>query len=82
MSVIYPLPAALTPRRMIFWRQWSLQIYEFVKRARNDYYARFIEVARGYEFSQYQTLRTIELYHNSQFETGKKGSLKRGKTVP
>jgi hypothetical protein len=54
-------------------------IYEFVKQARDDYYSKEIEVVPGYEFSQYKTLRTIELYHNSRFESGKKDSLKREK---
>jgi hypothetical protein len=34
-------------------------IYEFVKQARDDYFSRYIEVVPGYEFSQYETLRTI-----------------------
>jgi hypothetical protein len=38
-----------------------------------------IEVVPGYEFSQYETLRTIELYHGSKFKTGSKDSLKREK---
>ena len=54
-------------------------IYEFVKQARDDYYAKSIEVVPGYEFSQYETLRTIELYHNSKFKSGSKDSLKREK---
>jgi hypothetical protein len=45
-------------------------IYEFVKEQRDRYRSDTIEVAEGYDFSQYQTLRTIELYHNSKFETG------------
>ena len=40
-------------------------IYEFVKIARDEYYSRTIEVIPGYEFSQHETLRTIELF---QFE--------------
>jgi hypothetical protein len=36
--------------------------YEFVKQAHDDYYSKVIKVAPGYEFSQYETLRTIELY--------------------
>ena len=45
-------------------------IYDFVKTQRTNYRTQTIEVAEGYEFSQYQTLRTIELYHNSKFTTG------------
>jgi hypothetical protein len=36
-------------------------IYEFVKQQRDNYRSQTIEIAEGYEFSQYQTLRTIEL---------------------
>jgi hypothetical protein len=50
-------------------------IYEFVKEPRDNYRSQTIEIADGYEFSQYQTLRTIELYHNSKFETGNKDSV-------
>jgi hypothetical protein len=34
----------------------------------------------GYEFSQYETPRTIELYHNIKFKSGNKDSLKREKS--
>ena len=54
-------------------------IYEFVKEQRNDYRSLLIEITEGYEYSQYQTLRLIELYHNSKFETGNKDSLGREK---
>jgi len=54
-------------------------IYDFVKTQRDNYRSQTIEIAEGYEYSQYQTLRTIELYHNSKFETGKFDSLKREK---
>jgi hypothetical protein len=54
-------------------------IYEFVKEQRENYRSRTIEITEGYDFSQYQTLRTIELYHNSKFETGNKDSLLREK---
>jgi hypothetical protein len=36
-------------------------IYEFVKVASDEYYSRTIEVIPGYEFSQHETLKTIEL---------------------
>ena len=36
-------------------------------------------MAEGYDFSQYGTLRTIELYHNSRFLSGNKDSLGREK---
>jgi hypothetical protein len=52
-------------------------IYDFVKQQRDNYRSQTIEITDGYEFSQYQTLRTIELYHNSKFTTGGKDSLGR-----
>jgi hypothetical protein len=54
-------------------------IFDFVKDQRTQYRAYTIEIADGYDYSQYQTLRTIELYHNSKFETGNKDSLGREK---
>jgi hypothetical protein len=54
-------------------------IYEFVKEQRDNYRSLTIEIADGYEFSQYQTLQAIDLYHNSKFETGNKDSLGRKK---
>ena len=47
-------------------------IYEFVKSQRDSYRSDTIEITDGYEFSQYETLRTIELYHNSKFLSGNK----------
>jgi len=43
----------------------------FVKEAREYYRSDQIEIVDGYQFSQYLTLRTIDLYSNSQFETGR-----------
>jgi hypothetical protein len=54
-------------------------IFDFVKEQRTNYRSRTIEIADGYEYSQYLTLRTIELYHNSKFTTGNTDSLKREK---
>jgi hypothetical protein len=54
-------------------------IFDFVKEQRNNYRTHTIEIADGYEYSQYERLRTIELYHNSKFLTGNKDSLKREK---
>src|ERR1700749_2135511 len=54
-------------------------IFEYVKEQRTAYRSYTIEIADGYDFSQYQTLRTIELYHNSKFLTGNQDSLKRKK---
>jgi hypothetical protein len=42
-----------------------------VKEARDCYRSDQIEIVDGYQFSQYLTLRTIDLYSNSQFETGR-----------
>lgn len=42
-------------------------IYELVQKARDDFYSRTLKVVPGYEFSRYETLRTIDLYHNSHF---------------
>jgi hypothetical protein len=39
-------------------------IYEFVKQQRDDYRTETVEVAEACEFNQYETLNTIELYHN------------------
>lgn len=54
-------------------------IYDFVKSQRDNYRSQTIEITDGYEFSQYQTLRTIELYHNSKFLTSNQDTLKREK---
>jgi hypothetical protein len=54
-------------------------IYDFVKQQRDNYRSQTIEITDGYEFSQYQTIRTIELYHNSKFTSGNKDSLGREK---
>jgi hypothetical protein len=54
-------------------------IYAFVKEQRDNYRTRTVEITPGYEFSQYQTLRTIELYHGSKFTSGNKDSLGREK---
>jgi hypothetical protein len=39
-------------------------IYEFVKQQRDDYRSKTVQIADGYDFSQDETLRTIDLYHN------------------
>ncbi len=54
-------------------------IYEFVKQQRDSYRSDTIQITEGYEFSQYETLRTIELYHNSRFLSGNKDSVGREK---
>ena len=54
-------------------------IYEFVKEARDNYRSETIDITDGLEFSQYETLRIIELYHNSKFTTGSKDTLGREK---
>lgn len=52
-------------------------IYEFVKKQRDSYRTDTITITEGYDFSQYETLRTIELYHNSKFIGGNLDSLER-----
>jgi hypothetical protein len=42
-------------------------IYKFVAAHRDSYRSNTIEITEGYEFSQYETLRTIELYDNDRF---------------
>jgi hypothetical protein len=54
-------------------------IYKFVAKQRDSYRSDTIEITEGYEFSQYETLRTIELYDNDRFLTGNKDSLDREK---
>lgn len=54
-------------------------IYDFVKKQRDNYRSETIEIVEGYDYSQYETLRTIELYHNSRFTTGNKDTLGREK---
>lgn len=54
-------------------------IYEFVAKQRDSYRSDTIEITDGYEFSQYETLRTIELYDNDRFLTGNLDELEREK---
>jgi hypothetical protein len=54
-------------------------IFEYVAAARDEYRTETIEVTSGYDFSQYETLRTIELYCNSRFTTGNTDELGREK---
>jgi hypothetical protein len=39
-------------------------IHEFVAAQRDSYRSDIIEITEGCDFSQYETLRTIELYDN------------------
>jgi len=54
-------------------------IYSFVREQRENYRNQTVEITLGYEYSQYETLRTIELYHNSKFLSRNKDSLGRVK---
>jgi hypothetical protein len=54
-------------------------IYKFVAAQRDSYRSDTIQITEGYDFSQYETLRTIELYHNSKFISGNKDALDREK---
>jgi hypothetical protein len=51
--------------------------YKFVAAQRDSYRSDTIEITEGYEFSQYETLLTIELYDNDRFLTGNKDDLYR-----
>ncbi len=54
-------------------------IFTFVAKQRDEYRSNTITITEGYDFSQYETLRTIELYDNDRFVTGNKDSLDREK---
>jgi hypothetical protein len=45
-------------------------IYDVVRRQRDDCRSKTITVIEGYDFSQYETTQTIELYHNGKFLSG------------
>jgi hypothetical protein len=54
-------------------------IYEFVRKQRDEYRSNQITITDGYDFSQYETLRTVELYDNDRFLSGSTDSLGREK---
>jgi hypothetical protein len=54
-------------------------IYKFVAKQRDSYRSDKITITEGYDFSQYETLRTIELYDNDKFLSGNEDSLGREK---
>jgi hypothetical protein len=54
-------------------------IFDYVAGDRDDYTSETVEITEGYEFSQYQTLRMIELYDASRFTSGPTDSLGREK---
>lgn len=54
-------------------------IYEFVAKQRDDYRSETVQITEGYEFSQFETLRTIELYDNDKFLSGNLDELEREK---
>jgi hypothetical protein len=56
-------------------------IYKFVAAQRDSYRSDKITVTEGYNFSQYETLRTIELYDNDRFVTGNIDGLDRQKPL-
>jgi hypothetical protein len=47
-----------------------MNIYEFIRKQRNDYQTRDITIVDGLQYSQYKTLNTVELYANDTFESG------------
>jgi hypothetical protein len=54
-------------------------IYSFVRTQRDNYKSDLISIEDGLDFNQKDILRRVELYYNSQFETGSKDSLGRDK---
>jgi hypothetical protein len=54
-------------------------IYDFVAEQRDNYRSDTVQITDGYGFSQYETLRTIELYDSDRFLSGNKDSLGREK---
>jgi hypothetical protein len=48
----------------------SSKIFSMISKEFDDYLFNKIEILPGYAFSQYDTLKRIELYANSKFETG------------
>lgn len=69
----------MSPRESIWYTFKVSSIYDFVRKQRDDYRSKTITIAEGYDFSQYETLRTIELYDNSRFLSGNKDALDREK---
>jgi len=47
-----------------------MNIQAFIRKQRDDYQSKSIKIVDGLEFSQYNTLKLIELYANNTFETG------------
>jgi hypothetical protein len=54
-------------------------IYKFVAKQRDSYRSDTIEITEGYDFSQYETLRSVEPYDKDRFVTGNKDDLEREK---
>ena len=54
-------------------------IYTFLAKQRDSYRSDKITITEGYDFSQYETLRTIELYDDDRFLSGNTDSLEREK---
>jgi hypothetical protein len=54
-------------------------IYKLVAAQRDSYRSDTIEPTEGYNFSQYETLRTVELYDDDRFLTGNKDHFEREK---
>lgn len=48
----------------------SLEILGKIRQEKSDYRTKTVRLSENYEYSQYQTLKRIELYYNSRFETG------------
>jgi hypothetical protein len=54
-------------------------IYKFVAKQRDSYRSDTIEITEGYDFSQYETLRSVEPYDKDRFVIGNKDDLEREK---
>jgi len=56
-----------------------MNIFSFVREQRQSYKTDKVTIVDGLDFNQHDTLKTIELYYNSKFESGNKDSLGREK---
>lgn len=47
-----------------------MNIHEFIRKQRDDYQSRTVNIVEGLQYSQFKVLNLIELYANDTFETG------------
>jgi len=55
------------------------KIYEYVRKTRDDYRSQSITITEGYDHSQHETPRAVELYDNDRFLSGNLDELGREK---